>query len=309
MTMIVIVKQMVRILIVLALGASLAACGFAGNGRNSDGRIIAVGAESQYANVISQIGGQYVDVSGILNNPNTDPHTFEASPSIARVIAGAGLIVQNGLGYDEFMNQLEKASSSSARHVIDVQALLGKPDSTPNPHLWYDPATMPVVAQAIADELSRIDPDHRDYFQANVATFRREVKGWTDALAELKGAFPAAAVATTEPVADYLIDAAGLKNMTPWSFQEAVMKGSDPSPQDVATVRSLFETGRVRVFIYNVQVTDTLTQSFADLAKRNGIPVVGVYETMPKGYDYQSWMIAETKAIQEALATGRSASL
>lgn len=294
---------------ILLLGLVLSACGFTNNGRTSDGRIIAVGAESQYANVISQVGGRYVDASGILSNPSTDPHSFEASPSIARRVAGAGLVVQNGLGYDEFMQQLEKATPSSARHVIDVQTLLKKPDATPNPHLWYDPTTMPVVAQAIADELSQIAPEHQAYFQQNAATFKAALARWSEALAELKQAFPAAAVATTEPVADYLIDAAGLHNLTPWSFQDAVMKGSDPSPQDVARLQNLFKNRQVKVFIYNVQIVDSLTQSFADLAKNNGIPVVGVYETMSAGYDYQSWMIAQTKAIQTALTTGRSVTL
>ena len=47
-------------------------------------------------------------------------------------------------------------------------------------------------------------------------------------------------MATTEPVANYLLEAAGLDNMTPWSFQAAVMNGTDPSPQDVATQKALF---------------------------------------------------------------------
>lgn len=291
---------------VLAIGV-LAGCGFASNGRTSDGRIVAVGAENQYADVIAQIGGKYVDVSSILSNPNTDPHTFEASPSIAREIAGAGLVVQNGLGYDEFVNQLEQASSSSVRRVITVQALLGKPDSTPNPHLWYDPETMPKVAQAIAENLGHLDRAHKTYYEANAKAFISALTGWTNALAELKSKYPGAAVATTEPVADYLIEAAGLNNLTPWSFQEAVMKGSDPAPQDVATLQNLFKQHKVKAFIYNQQVTDSLTTSFANLAKSNGIPVVGVYETMPSGYNFQSWMIAETRAIQAAIATGKSA--
>ncbi|MGN6162241.1 MAG: metal ABC transporter solute-binding protein, Zn/Mn family [Marmoricola sp.] len=210
------------------LTVAVGGCGFGSNGRDSDGRIIAVGAENQYADVIRQIGGRYVDVSSILSNPSTDPHTFEASPSIARKIARAGVIVQNGLGYDQFMNQLEQATSSRSRHVITVQTLLGKPDSTANPHLWYDPATMPKVAVAIAAQLGRIDPKHKSTFQRNAAAFIASLQAWRTALAHIASAYPRAEVATTEPVADYLIQAAGLHNATPWSFQEAVMKGSDP---------------------------------------------------------------------------------
>ena len=109
--------------------------------------INAIGAENEYANVLAQIGGKYVHVSSILNNPNTDPHTFESSPSVASEVSAAQLIVQNGVGYDTFMNKIESASPDAGRKVIIAQNVLGLPDSTPNPHLWYDPKTMPAVAK------------------------------------------------------------------------------------------------------------------------------------------------------------------
>jgi len=110
-------------------------------------------------------------------------------------------------------------------------------------------------------------------------------------------------VATTEPVADYMLQAAGTDNMTPWTLQADIMNGVDPSPQDVAAERALFTGHKVKVFLYNQQVTDSLTESFITLAQDNGIPVVGVYETMPTpGYDYQSWMMAEINALDKAVA-------
>src|SRR5579864_3440564 len=143
-----------RRLLASALGVlSLLAVACGGAGAESSGKINAIGAENEYANVISQIGGQYVNASSILNNPNTDPHTYEASPTVAREVSGAQLIVQNGVGYDDFMKTIESASPSSSRTVIVVQSLLGLPDDTPNPHLWYDPNTMPKVAQAIESAL------------------------------------------------------------------------------------------------------------------------------------------------------------
>jgi zinc/manganese transport system substrate-binding protein len=122
------------------------------------GRVIAVGAENQYADVISQVGGRYVEASAIMSNPNTDPHTFEASASVGRLVSGAQLVVQNGLGYDAFMNTIEDAVPNSARKVIVVQDLLGLPDSTPNPHLWYKPGTMAAVANATAAALAGLQP-------------------------------------------------------------------------------------------------------------------------------------------------------
>src|SRR5690348_12814761 len=136
-----------------------------------NGKIIAIGAENEYADVIAQVGGKYVQVSAIMSNPGTDPHTFEASASVGRLVNAARLVVQNGLGYDTFMNTIENAVPDPGRKVIVVQKLLGLPDSTPNPHLWYDPATMPKVASAIAAGLAAIQPDHAAYFKANAAAF------------------------------------------------------------------------------------------------------------------------------------------
>jgi zinc/manganese transport system substrate-binding protein len=291
----------------LALGAALLAGGCSSSlalgSLGTGGKIVAVGAESQYADVIQQIGGKYVQASAVMSNPNTDPHTFEASASVGRGVNAARLVVQNGLGYDTFMNTIENAVPDSSRQVIVVQKLLGLPDSTPNPHLWYKPDAMPAVAQAIAAGLASLQPAHAAYFKANAAAFTRSLTAWTSAIAAFRASYPGTPVATTEPVADYLLQAAGADNRTPWAFQAGIMNGTDPSAQDVAAQRNLFTQHKVRVFLYNQQVTDSLTESFISLARANGIPVVGVYETMPEpGYHYQSWMLAEVRDLRAAVA-------
>jgi zinc/manganese transport system substrate-binding protein len=281
----------------------LAACGSGAKG----GKVVAVGAENEYANVISQIGGKYVSASAIMSNPNTDPHTFEASPQVARIVSAAQLVIQNGVGYDSFMGKIEAASPSKKRKVIDVQKLLGLPDSTANPHLWYSPRTMPAVAQAVATDLSALDPAHAAYFKANATKFDRSLQPWLLAVAAVKSKYPNAPVATTEPVADYMLQAAGAHILTPWTLQADIMNGVDPSPQAVSLQKSFFSKHKVKVFLYNQQVTDTITQTFLAAAKNAGIPIVGVYETMPTpGYTYQSWMLAEVHALQQALAHKKS---
>ena len=292
-------------------GAALLAAGCTSSsalGTNApDGTIIAVGAENEYADVIQQVGGKYVQVSAIMSNPGTDPHTFEASASVGRLVNAAQLVVQNGLGYDTFMDSIKRAVPDSGRRTIVVQQLLGLPDSTPNPHLWYDPATMPKVASAIAEDLAAIQPEHAAYFKANARTFTSSLQAWINAIGSFKQQYPGTPVATTEPVADYLLQALGADNKTPWAFQADVMNGTDPSAQDVALERSLFTQRKVKAFLYNQQVTDSLTESFISLAHANGIPVVGVYETMPEpGYRYQSWMQAEVRALQKAVTSGVS---
>jgi zinc/manganese transport system substrate-binding protein len=288
---------------VLAAAACAPATAGSGGSGGSGGRILAVGAENQYANVISQVGGKYVSADAIMSNPNTDPHVFEASASVATQVSAAQLVVQNGAGYDTFMDTVENAAPSSSRRVIVVQRLLGLPDDTPNPHLWYKPGTMPAVARAVAAGLAAIQPAHASYFRARAAAFIRSLAPWTHAIAAFRARYAGAPVATTEPVADYMLQAAGADNMTPWALQADIMNGTDPSAQDVAAERGLLTGHKVRALVYNQQVTDSLTQSFVALARSNGIPVVAVYETMPApGYDYQSWMLAEVQALRDAVA-------
>jgi zinc/manganese transport system substrate-binding protein len=289
----------------LLVSACSAASG-AGAAGDPPGTISAVGAENEYGDVIGQVGGAYVKVTSIMSNPNTDPHTFEASAAVAQEVSSAQLVVQNGVGYDGFMNSIENAAGGS-RKVIDVQQLLGLPDSTANPHLWYKPGTMEAVANAVATDLSQIQPAHAVYFEARAASFVSTLTAWTNAMNAFKAKYPDTPVATTEPVADYMLQAVGADNMTPWALQADIMNGTDPAAQDVATQRALFTEHKVKVFLYNQQVTDTLTESFIQLAQQNGIPVVGVYETMPTpGYDYQSWMVAEVSALTKAVASGTS---
>lgn len=271
------------------------------------GVIGAVGAENQYANVLSQIGGKYVSVSSVLDNPNTDPHTFEASPNVAEEVGKAELIVQNGVGYDGFMNSIESASPNPKRKVVVVQDVLGLADNTRDPHLWYDPTTMPAVARVLAKDLAMLEPSHRAYFQARLRTFDASLQPWFNAIAGFKAKYDGTPVAVTEPVADYLLQAMGAKIVTPFIFQADIMNGVDPAPEDITLENGFLTKHEAKVFCYNEQVVDSLTASMRQTARSAGVPVVGVYETMPTpNFDYQSWMMAEVVAIQAAVVHGTS---
>jgi zinc/manganese transport system substrate-binding protein len=291
----------------MLLSLTATGCGGLVPTSSGHGGILAVGAENQYSNVISQIGGRYVTVAAIMSNPNTDPHSFEASASVAQTVSTAKLVVQNGLGYDDFMAKIESASPSSSRRVIDVQRLLGLPDSTPNPHLWYKPQTMPAVARALVGDLSALAPSHAAYFRANARRFDRSLQPWLRSLSQFSTRHPGTSVASTEPVGDYMLEAAGIRNLTPFSLQADIMNGTDPAPQSISVQDGVFAKHLAKAVLYNEQVTDSLTQGFLDAARRAGIPVVGMYETMPTpGYDYQSWMMAELGALEKAVATKTS---
>jgi zinc/manganese transport system substrate-binding protein len=300
-----VLNKRIRAILSLSAGLLLTAihAGTAIAAAPAPGVINAIGVENEYADVISQIGGKYVQVTAIETDPNTDPHTFEVNPKVATEISSADLIVKNGIGYDAWADKIIAAAPNDKRKVLDVQHLLGLPDSTPNPHLWYDPKTMPAVAKAIAVDLSELNPAQANYFQANVKKFDASLKPWLSAIASFKASYAKTPIAVTEPVADYMLEATGTDIATPFSLQASIMNGTDPSPQDVTAQNGLFKDHKVKVFVYNQQVTDSLTQSFLALAKSNGIPVVGVYETMPTpGFNYQSWMLAEVTALRRAVS-------
>jgi len=259
----------------------------------------AVGVENEYADVLSQIGAPYVAVTSIESDPNTDPHEFEVSPKVAAELSGADVVVENGAGYDSWADPLLAGSTAQ---VLNVQHLRGLPDNVPNPHLWYDPATMPVVATAIAAAYAHLDPAHAATYQANAQHFIASLKPWTDLIAQLKPTYAGTPVAVTEPVADYLLQALGLNIVTPWALQTASMNGTDPAPQDVSTQEDLLTNSKVQVFIYNAQVTDNMSETFLALAKNSEIRTVAAFETMPPHAHYQTWMLAETQALAQALA-------
>jgi zinc/manganese transport system substrate-binding protein len=166
---------------------------------------------------------------------------------------------------------------------------------------------MPAVAAAIATDLSTLQPAHASYFQQRAQAFDASLQPWLAALARFAKRYPETPAATTEPVGDYMLEAAGIRNLTPFSLQADVMNGTDPAPQDITLQQQLIGGHRVNVFVHNQQVSSSLTESFVKLAHQAGVPVVGVYETMPTpGYDYQSWMEAELAALEAAVAHGMS---
>lgn len=267
--------------------------------------IRAVGAENVYANVIQQIGGRHVAAFGIISNPTTDPHTYESSTADAGAVAAADLVVQNGLGYDAFMQKLEAASPSKSRTVVDVGQVFHRKAGA-NPHQWYDPATMPRVAALVATDLARLVPADAASFRANLRRFDASLKPWITQITRLRARYRGTAVAVTEPVFGYAAQAVGLHILTPRSFQLAVQEGNDPAPQDVQAEQNLLAQRKVKVLLYNQQAIVPLTVQLLSLARGRHIPIVGVYESMPHSKSYQSWMEAEMIALDRALSHGQS---
>jgi zinc/manganese transport system substrate-binding protein len=259
-----------------------------------------VAAENFYGDVASQIGGQYATVTSILTNPDQDPHLFEANPSTARQIADARLVIFNGADYDPWMVKLLSASKGTGRMVIEAAKLVGR-KAGDNPHIWYDPPTMPAVAKAVAESLAKADAAHRNFFAERADAFTASLKPMNDKIAALRARFNGASVTATEPVFGYMSEALGLK-MRNRPFQIAIMNDTEPSAAQIAAFEKDLKTRAVKVLLYNNQASGALTEKMQGTAKASGIPVVGVSETAPPGKSYQDWMLAQLTELERALA-------
>lgn len=258
-----------------------------------------VAAENFYGGIARAIGGRDVNVRSILDNPDQDPHFFEASPSVGRAVQAARIVIYNGIGYDPWMAALLKASPAAHRKTIVVADLV-RAKMGENPHLWYAPATGVALARVLAAELSALDPAHAAAYAARRENFLASMRPVEAAVAALRAKVAGAEVAATEPVVGRLLASLGLKVVDD-DFQRAVMNGTEPSAASIATLIGDLKAHRVRLLLYNRQATDPIARRMREIAQASGVPVVAASETEPSGLDYPSWLLSTIEALQQAL--------
>jgi zinc/manganese transport system substrate-binding protein len=268
--------------------------------QNAPGTNNIVAAENFYGDVAQQVAGGEATVTSILNNPDQDPHLFEASPSVARLLSAATIVVYDGADYDPWMAKLLGASRAPNRRTIVVADLVHR-KSGDNPHLWYDPQTMPAYAKAIAAALAERDPRHKDDYQQRLGTFLASLQPMEAKIADMHSSFAGTAVTATEPVFGYMATALGFK-MRNERFQLAVMNDTEPRASDVAAFENDLRKHLVRLLLYNSQASNAAAQRLVKIAQQSKIPIVGVTETEPQGKTYQDWMMGELDAVAQALA-------
>jgi zinc/manganese transport system substrate-binding protein len=258
-----------------------------------------VAAENFYADLATEIGGDHVTVTAILSNPDQDPHLFETSPSTARAVAGAGIVLYNGAGYDPWMETLLAAAPAAGRSVIVAAEVTGH-RAGDNPHLWYDPPTFPAVARALAAELTKRDPADAAEFESRLAQFMARWAPVTAMIAEIRATHGGTAVAATEPVFGYMAAALGF-TMLDEGFQLAVMNETEPSPRQVAELEESLRSGAAKILFYNPQVTDDTTGRLVQLARDSQVKVIGITETEPAGTTIPEWLLGQLTQIEDAL--------
>jgi zinc/manganese transport system substrate-binding protein len=259
-----------------------------------------VAAENFYGDLASQIGRANVAVTSILRNPDDDPHLFEASPDTAKALTDAKVVIVNGVDYDPWMEKLLGAHRAPGRKEILVGALVGhKPGD--NPHLWYDPATMKAAGKALVADLIAVDPAHKADYDQGYAKFVDSLKPMDDKIAVMRKSYAGQPVTASEPVFGYQAGLIGLKVRNE-KYALAIMNNAEPTPSEVAGFENDLKGHKVKAMLYNAQASEPAVGKLVDLAKANGIPVVGVSETEPANSTYQAWMMGQLDALDKALA-------
>jgi len=290
-----------KLIPVIALSAvALAGCSAAAPAAPDDDLIHVVASTSVYGDLVSTIGGDRVEVTNLISDASVDPHSFEASARDQLAISEADLIVENGGGYDPFVDTLLTAAGSTAPVItaVDVSGLDGAGEEGFNEHVWYSFAATEKVVGVVADQLGQLDPDHADEYTANADALGSAI---AELLARAEGLGVTGDVAVTEPVPGYLLQAAGLTNVTPADFTEAIEEGNDVPPLALQETLALFSAKKVLLLAYNSQTASPETERVRQAAEDAGIPVVDFTETLPAGADYVSWMTSNLDALATAL--------
>ncbi len=261
-----------------------------------------VAAENFYGDMVSQIGGANVAVTSILANPDDDPHLFEASPSTAKALSDAKIVIANGVDYDPWMEKLLGASKAAGRKQIVVGALVGRKPGD-NPHLWYDPTYMKAAAKALVANLIAVDPARKADYEQGEAKFIESLKPLDDKIATMRKSYAGLPITASEPVFGYQAKLIGL-DVRNEKYALAIMNNAEPSPSQVAAFENDLKGKKVKVMLYNAQASEPAVGKLVQMAKDNGVPVVGVSETEPPNSTYQDWMMGQLNALDKALAGG-----
>ncbi len=295
-----------RVGIVALLAAVLTACGSSGSGSaqriGSGGAIRIVAAENFWGSIASQVGAGRVQVRSIIDNPDTDPHEYEPTASDARALAGADIVIVNGLGYDAWAEKLLAASPGS-RTVINVGDLIGA-KSGDNPHRWYNPGDVRAVIRTLTADLKRLAPADAVAIERSAHAFTTSgLKRYDDLIASIKRRYAGTRVGASESIFAMLSPSLGLSLITPPSLLKAVSEGTDVSAADKLTADRQIKDHEIAIYVYNSQNATPDIQAQLKECRDNGIPTATVTETMePAGGTYQSWQAGQLRGIEAALA-------
>ncbi|WP_295818315.1 zinc ABC transporter substrate-binding protein [uncultured Microbacterium sp.] len=292
-------------------GCSSSATSSPSGSASAGGTISVVASTNVYGDIVKTIGGDHVEVTSLIADESKDPHEFEATAADQLDVQNAQLLIENGGGYDPFMASLKDAAKSTAPLISAVSFSPEWKGSNPseavdgfNEHVFYDPQTIAAVADEIAKQLGKLDPADASAFTANATAFRGDIDAKvTPILDSISKAHSGAEIFVTEPVPLYLAEAAGLKNVTPPAFSEAVEEGQDVPPATLLDALTLIGSGSVKILFVNAQAAGAETTQAEAKAAEAKVPVIKASELLPEGQNYVSWMTDMATQIKTALGS------
>jgi zinc/manganese transport system substrate-binding protein len=291
----------------LALGAATVALALAGcttTVSDAPGTVRVVASTDVYGSLATTIGGSYATVTSIIDDPAKDPHEYQADARTQLAVSKAQIVVENGGGYDDFVDTMLSASGNTDVALINAVKLSGYDSSADgfNEHVFYDYPTVGKVIDALVADLGAADPSHSATFADRGAKLRIQLDKVEDAAKSLAATTTGVGVAITEPVPDYVLGALGMKIVTPTAFSEAIEQDTDAPAAVLEQTLATFSSGDAKLLVYNVQTTGPQTDAVLAAAKKAGIPAVPVSETLPSGFTYIEWQKGVLATIAQALA-------
>ncbi|MFC6322516.1 metal ABC transporter solute-binding protein [Companilactobacillus baiquanensis] len=297
-------KKIILTLGLILLSILLSSCSSKPTSQHSN-KINIVTTTDFYGEVAKAVVGDKGNVTSIINNPAIDPHDYEPTTEIAKEVSRADITVANGIGYDSWMNKLSSDSSNAV--FIKVGEDIMDKKSGDNPHLWYNPKTMPKYANYLAKELGKKQPKNKKYFKVNAQKYIDSLKPVNNELSKLRTTAKNTKnkdVYVSEPVFDYSIKAMGF-TIGDKSFEKAIENGTDPSPKVVKDMRDGLKNKRISFLVYNEQAQSKTVDNLVQIAHKNNIPVLKVTETLPSGKTYKEWMLSQYKQLNKILKEKR----
>jgi zinc/manganese transport system substrate-binding protein len=264
------------------------------------GRVVrVVAAENFWGSIAEQVGGKDVSVSAIITNPAADPHDYEPTPADARAMAGADLVIVNGVGYDAWATTLLAASPGPT--VLNVGHLVGAKDGD-NPHLWYNPAHVQTFIAALTRDLEKLDPTG-DFARSRQQYDAVGLRQYGELIADIRRRYAGTEVGASESIFAMLAPALGLRLVTPPGFLRAISEGTDVSAADKTTIDRQIASGEIKIYVYNSQNATPDVQAQLSACRARHIPIASITETMaPASSTYQQWQSAQLEGIEHALA-------
>jgi zinc/manganese transport system substrate-binding protein len=270
--------------------------------------ITVVATINAWGSIAAQLGGTRVQATSIITNPATDPHAYEPTPTDARVVAGAGVFIENGIGYDPWAAKMLAANPVAGRTVLDVGALVGVAAGG-NPHRWYSPTDVLAVVNEITADYVKTDPGDKVYFEQRKSAFlTTDLATYNDLIGQIRAKYSGVKVGASESIFSPMAQALGLELVTPASFLKAISQGTDVSAADKATIDAQISSRQIKVYVFNSQNSTPDVAAQVAAAKAAAIPVVAVTETLsPAGATFQQWQSAQLQQLAAALhgVTGR----